>query len=79
MNSVDKAKIRTCALLYLHKHKKATSRQLYEFISSQKIPFMGEGASTQTVARILRESGKSWRFECNKNNTGRFVWSIRGE
>ena len=79
VNSVDKAKIRTCAVLYLRRHKKATSRQLYEFIASQKIPFIGNGASTQTVARILKESGKSWKFNYEKDKTGRFVWRIRGE
>ena len=79
VNSVDKAKVRTCAVLYLRKNKKATSRQLYEFIASQRIPFIGNGASTQTVARILKESSKSWRFDYQKDNTGRFVWRLRGE
>lgn len=78
MNSVDKAKVRTCAVVFLRKNKKATSRQIYEFIASQKIPMIGDGASnTQTVARILKDSGKSWHFDYERDRYNRYIWFLR--
>ena len=79
MNSVDKAKIRTCAVIFLRRNKKATSRQIYEFITSQRIPLIGDGANnTQTIARILKDSGKSWGFQYERDNYNRYVWSLKG-
>ena len=78
INKMDKAKIRTATLLYLQKNKRATSKQIQEYVITHDIPLIGTGASNpQAITRVLKESPNSWNFRYERDNRGRHVWLLR--
>ena len=78
MNKTDKAKIRTVAVIFLQKNRKATSKQIQEFLVEHKIPLIGEGATNpQIITNVLKTSPKGWGLAHERDNRNRCVWFLK--
>lgn len=78
MNKTDKAKIRTATKIYLNTHRKATSKEIQEFIVRNHIPLIGDGATNpQMITSILKDSQKGWGLRYERDNRNRHVWFLK--